>query len=33
LDLVIFRSGENRPDWDDAVLPNLVIEGLELAKK
>ena len=33
LDLVIFRSGELRTDWDDSVLPNLVIEGLELVKE
>ncbi len=33
LDLVVFRSGENRPEWDDSVLVNLVIEGLELARK
>jgi CubicO group peptidase (beta-lactamase class C family) len=29
LDLVIFRSGEMRVDWDDAALPNLVIDALE----
>ncbi len=29
LDLVIFRSGEIRFDWDDAKLPNLVIAALQ----
>lgn len=33
LDLVIFRSGEMRADWDDSVLPNLVIEALELVEQ
>ncbi len=28
LDLVIVRTGEVRPDWDDSKLPNLVIAAL-----
>ena len=28
-DLVIVRLGETRLDWDDAVLPNLVLEALD----
>ena len=27
-DLVIVRMGDARMDWDDAVLPNLVLEAL-----
>jgi CubicO group peptidase (beta-lactamase class C family) len=28
-DLVIVRQGDIRPDWDDARLPNLVIEAID----
>jgi CubicO group peptidase (beta-lactamase class C family) len=28
-DLVIVRQGDIRPDWDDARLPNLVLEALD----
>jgi len=27
--LVIVRTGDIAPDWDDAKLPNLLIRGLE----
>lgn len=31
-ELVIVRTGRtNRPDWDDAILPNLILQGLGVA--
>jgi CubicO group peptidase (beta-lactamase class C family) len=30
--LVIVRTGRtNRPDWDDSILPNLILEGMGVA--